>query len=109
MASTRGAISWPRRRRPRNSSTDSPLEAARSGHGSNPALKTDAEAILAQLGLNASEAIRLFYKQVTLSGGLPFSVTIPNATTRKTLRDADRGKNLERHGSVDELFKKLGV
>ena len=75
----------------------------------DPALKADAEEILAQLGLNASDAIRLFYKQVTLSGGLPFPLTIPNATTRKALRDADRGENLNRHESVDEMFKKLGV
>ena len=72
-------------------------------------LKADAEAILSQLGLNASEAIRLFYKQVTLSGGLPFPVTIPNAATREALREADRGENLNRHSSVDEMFKKMGV
>ena len=33
-------------------------------------LKAQAEAVLEKLGLNASEAIRLFYKQVALRKGL---------------------------------------
>jgi DNA-damage-inducible protein J len=57
-------------------------------------LKGQAEAVLKELGLNASEAIRLFYRQVALRKGLPFDVAIPNATTRKALRDADAGRNL---------------
>lgn len=72
-------------------------------------LKADAEAVLDELGLNASEAIRLFYRQVALRKGLPFDVKIPNATTRKALRDADRGENLIRYSSVDEMFRDLGV
>jgi addiction module RelB/DinJ family antitoxin len=37
-------------------------------------LKADAEAVLDKLGLTASDAIRLFYKQVALRWGLPFGV-----------------------------------
>ena len=33
----------------------------------------------------------------------------PNARTRKTLRDADAGKNLTRYADEDELFRKLGI
>jgi DNA-damage-inducible protein J len=50
-------------------------------------LKADAEAVLDELGLTASDAIRLFYKQVALRRGLPFDVVIPNAATRKAMRD----------------------
>ena len=72
-------------------------------------LKTQAEAVLEKLGLNASEAIRLFYKQVALRKGLPFDVKIPNAETRKAIRDAREGKNLNRYASADELYEKLGI
>jgi DNA-damage-inducible protein J len=75
----------------------------------DPELKVRAEAILGQLGLNASDAIRLFYKQVTLSEGLPFDVRIPNAATRRTIRDARAGKNLKQYASTDEMFEKLGI
>lgn len=34
---------------------------------------------------------------------------IPNARTRKALRDADDGKNLTRHVDEDDLFRKLGI
>jgi DNA-damage-inducible protein J len=75
----------------------------------DPDLKVRAEAILGQLGLNASDAIRLFYTQITLSEGLPFDVRIPNAATRKTIRDARAGKNVKHYASTDEMFEKLGI
>jgi hypothetical protein len=34
---------------------------------------------------------------------------IPNARTRKALRDADAGKNLTRYVDADDLFRKLGI
>jgi hypothetical protein len=34
---------------------------------------------------------------------------VPNARTRKTLRDADAGKNLTRYVDADDLFRKLGI
>jgi DNA-damage-inducible protein J len=42
-----------------------------------PDLKKHAEQVFSALGLNATEAIRLFYKQVELHNGLPFSLEIP--------------------------------
>lgn len=54
-------------------------------------LKAQAEAVLDNLGLTAGDAIRLFYKQVALQKGLPFEVKLPNATTRRALKDADAG------------------
>jgi mRNA interferase YafQ len=73
-------------------------------------LKADAEAILDELGLTASDAIRLFYRQVTLRKGLPFDVTIPNAATRRALKDADAGRKLlGPFNDADEMFRKLGV
>jgi DNA-damage-inducible protein J len=70
-------------------------------------LKAQAEAVLEELGLNASEAIRLFYKQIALRKGLPFDVTIPNAATRQALQDADEGKNLIRYDSFDDFAKAM--
>jgi len=34
---------------------------------------------------------------------------VPNARTRKTLRDADAGKNLTRYADEDDLFRTLGI
>jgi DNA-damage-inducible protein J len=70
-------------------------------------LKAQAEGVLEKLGLNASEAIRLFYRQVALRKGLPFDVRLPNATTRRALREADRGKNLIRYESFDDFAREM--
>ena len=72
-------------------------------------LKVEAEDILSQIGLSASDAIRMFYKQIILCNGLPFPARIPNATTRKALKEAEAGENLTRYADADEMFRKLGV
>ena len=72
-------------------------------------LKVEAESILNEIGLSASDAIRMFYRQIILCNGLPFPARIPNATTRKALRDAEAGKNLTRYADADDMFRKLGV
>ena len=68
-----------------------------------PDLKHEAEEVFSQLGLSATEAIRLFYKQVTLQHGLPFAVTIPNAETREALRQAHEREALTEYDSLNEL------
>jgi DNA-damage-inducible protein J len=75
----------------------------------DPVLKAKAEGIFGQLGLSASDAIRIFYAQVALTNGMPFEVRVPNALTRKTLEDADAGENLTRYTSVDEMFEDMDL
>ena len=60
-----------------------------------PSLKVEAEAVLARFGLSPTEAIRLFYLQVSLQGGLPFEVRIPNAETHAAMKDARSGRQLK--------------
>ena len=73
----------------------------------DPELKRNAEQIFRELGLTTSQAITLFYKQVDLQRGLPFSIRIPNEITRKALEDARARRNLESFDSVEELFEDL--
>lgn len=68
-----------------------------------PELKAEAEAVLGALGLTPTEAITLFYRQVTLHHGLPFPVRLPNAVTEAALKDAIEGENLTDWPSLDEL------
>jgi len=41
-------------------------------------LKADAEKVFIALGINTTEAIRMFLSQVRLRNGLPFAVEIPD-------------------------------
>lgn len=43
-----------------------------------PDVKEQAENILSALGIPASNAITMFYKQIILHRGLPFAVKLPN-------------------------------
>ena len=72
-----------------------------------PQLKHGAEEVFATLGLSVTEAITLFYKQVTLCQGLPFAVKIPNAETREAIRQAQTGEGLTHYRSVDDLAAEL--
>ena len=69
-----------------------------------PQTKSSAERILLELGVSPTEAIRMFYRQITLRRGLPFPVEIPNARTRATLARSHQGEDVERHDSLDSMF-----
>ena len=73
-------------------------------------VKKDAEAVFRRLGLPPSDAIRLFYRQVSLRRGIPFDVRIPNKETRAALREPEDPKKraaLSSYTSVDELVEAL--
>ena len=74
-----------------------------------PKLKKEAEGFFRKLGLSTTQAIAIFYRQVTLRKGLPFDVVIPTAATRETFADTDAGRNMIVCDDADDLFEKLGV
>ena len=68
-----------------------------------PELKHQAEALLRELGMSVTEAITLFYRQVTMHRGLPFEVKIPNANTTEALHQAESGAGLAEYATLEEL------
>jgi DNA-damage-inducible protein J len=74
-----------------------------------PQLKDRAERVFHRLGLNATQAITIFYRQVELRNGLPFDVAIPSLTTRRTFEATDAGRDLVVCKDAADLFKKLGL
>lgn len=70
-------------------------------------LKLQAEGILSQLGLSSAEAIRLFYRQICLSRGLPFDVRLPNQTTIDALEESLERKTLIAKSVKDLLGQSL--
>lgn len=47
----------------------------------NPTVKQQAEDVLKQLGIPTATAVDMFLRQVSLTGGIPFAVTLPKAPT----------------------------
>lgn len=71
-----------------------------------PALKAKAEHILHEVGLSSAEAVRLFYKQICLHHGLPFDVSIPNATTQQAMKEATARKT-RKLKTIQDIFDDL--
>ena len=55
-----------------------------------PNLKNSVENIFRELGLNTTQAVTLFYKQVELRNGLPFEVVIPNKANCKVFKNIEK-------------------
>lgn len=45
----------------------------------NPTVKEQAEIVLSRLGVPMSTAINMYLNQISLTGGIPFAVTLPKA------------------------------
>jgi len=69
----------------------------------------EAESILAERGLNATQGIDLSFRQIVLQQGLPFDVKMPNAESRKARREVETGDGLIRSSSAENLFRDLGI
>lgn len=73
----------------------------------DPELKDDAEAILQDLGMTASGAITMFYRQVVLRRGPPFEVVLPPhdasiMQTEQLEHELQRGYDDYRAGRVQD-------
>ena len=75
-----------------------------------PDVKEKAESILSTLGIPASSAINMFYKQIILQRGIPFEVKIPrlNAETKKAMEETEKGIGLSKgYTNLEEMWKDL--
>ena len=85
-----------------------------------PDVKEQAENILAMLGIPASNAINMFYKQIILQRGLPFELRLPtekplaihelskedmNAELKKGFADIDAGKTKSAREVFEDISK----
>ena len=81
-----------------------------------PEIKQQAEAILAELGLPVSVLIDTLYRQIILTGGSPYSLSIPQNPTRDSMTDAqfnammEKGYQQAKSGQtipLDEAFRQI--
>jgi len=72
------------------------------------AIKEEASAVLAAMGLTVSEAVRLLLTKVAQEKALPFEPLIPNATTIAAMKEARKG-GLPRFTNVKALMDDLNA
>lgn len=67
-------------------------------------LKDEAATIFKSMGLNVSEAIRLFFQQTILMKKIPFSIYSPNSETITAIEKAQKGID-GREVTLNEAFQ----
>lgn len=78
-------------------------------------LKQDVDKILGRLGLNASDAVRIFFARIREERGIPFALKLPDKAYENWVNQAiaDAEKDIEEKrisgpfNTVDELMKSL--
>mgnify|MGYP000414981751 FL=1 len=66
--------------------------------------KENAKLVFKELGITMGDAFNLFLSQVNLHQGIPFEIKIPNAETKKAIKEARENKNIAEF-SLAELHK----
>jgi len=74
----------------------------------DPEIRSQAELILADLGLSAAKSYELFCRQVIAHRGLPFELRVPNEKTIRAIENSRKGKG-KVFSSPEALFKDLGI
>lgn len=72
------------------------------------AVKEEAAAVLAAMGLTVSDAVRLMLTRVAREKALPFEPLVPNVETIEAMKEARRG-GLPGVRSVEELMDALNA
>ena len=72
------------------------------------AVKEEATAVLAAMGLTISDAVRMLLTRVAQEKALPFAPLVPNETTIAAMREARAG-GLEQFDSVQEFVDELSA
>ena len=81
-----------------------------------PEIKQQAEAVLERIGLPVSVLIDTLYRQIIMTGGVPYPLTVPKIPTRDSMTDEAfdallaQGLQQARDGqtmSIDEAFAQI--
>ena len=70
----------------------------------NPQVKEQAEAVLKKLGVPMSTAIDMYLNQISLTGGIPFQITLPKVPD--TI-NADLMTNEELHAKLKKGYEDI--
>lgn len=74
-----------------------------------PALKTEAETVLNELGITPTQAVRMLYKRIARDQEWPLELKIPNQETQQVFEETDQEIGIIRTKNIDDLFKRLDI
>ena len=71
-------------------------------------IKEEAAAVLAEMGLTISDAVRILLTRTAREKGLPFDLK-PNRLTAETLKKSERGEDVCQAKDAKDLFQQLDI
>ena len=78
-----------------------------------PSLKKQVEEILTDLGMNISDAVTIYFKQIVLTDSIPLQIKRPkfNKETLKAIKEADEimkhPENYKSYNNVYEMIEEI--
>lgn len=72
-----------------------------------PSVKKRAETVLHKIGISPSEAINVFYRRIASDKGMPFSLNVPNAETRKAIANVRARKNIRTFDTFEDFAEHM--
>ncbi len=73
------------------------------------ALKNEAAAVLADMGLTVSDIVRIALTKIAKEKTLPFEMRHPNSLTAATMTKSERGEDVHHAKDANDLFGQLGI
>ncbi len=75
----------------------------------NTELKEKATEALSEMGLSASEAVRLLFHRIAVDQAFPLELKVPNARTREAMNEVEQmvKDRKSRFESADKMFSAL--
>ncbi len=73
----------------------------------DPKVKREAQKVLDKLGITTSQAVTMYFNQISAEKGLPFLPHIPNDKTERAIKDALARHNLHTAKDINDLFAQL--
>jgi DNA-damage-inducible protein J len=68
------------------------------------ATKAATEKVLDSLGMTPTEAIRLFYRQISIRKSFPLELHVPNKLTASVLSKSDNNQDIETFETAADLY-----
>ncbi len=75
-------------------------------------VKKNAEIVLEEMGMSASTAVEIFFRQLSRSRKFPFVIQAnkePNEVTMAAIEDAENNRNMHKYDSVEDLMWDLNA
>lgn len=75
-------------------------------------VKKNAEIVLEEMGMSASTAVEIFFRQLSRSRKFPFVIQAnkePNEVTMAAIEDAENNRNMHKYDSVEDLMEDLNA